>query len=598
MAVLVVASSLAVGGAPGASAATDELVDSVSFEPLDPGGLVGIKDRGLFHGSIVVRGSSSGLTFLNQVGFEDYLRGIAEMPASWPLEAQKAQVIAARSYLLAERASGGYSGYGADICATDACQVYQGADREPTTPLWQRAVRETEGQVLLYQGSPILARYHSTDGGHTKSNLEAYGHDVPYLQGVPDPDDAVSPLHHWVVTFSLADLEASLRSRAETAPPSGRLVQVARSPGGPLMVTTEEPGRPQAQATLDPVRVMVRLNNDAPDRFPDRYPGPTESGNGFLPLTVPDEDYTARTEGDTVVIDGRGWGHKVGMSQYGAKGKAERGLGAADILAEYYSGLRPTRFPTPPEVRVLLGYGLESRTISSNAPFRVVDGAGRVIAASTLGGWKVVSEGDRVRVVPAQGLDTPLAVSAPVPVRASTVQAVPGAIRFSLTSPARVEATLEGGRGAARKLPVRVLDAGDRQLLLGDLFNKALPRPGSYKLRVVAIDTRGTRVETVADLQIVANARADIPTSDALFGVPVAVGAEADSPPAARLAPGAPSGRQFPVGYVLAVVVLLLVAVAVWRVRAWIERSDPLAPVAPPPTIRDRDRSGPGQAAG
>src|SRR5687768_6229493 len=120
---------------------------------------------------MVVRGGSGGLAFVNELAPEDYLRGIAEVPASWPLEAQKAQVVAARSYMLGEIAAGGFQQYGADICATDACQVYQGADREANTPLWLQAVRETAGQVLVYDGAPALARFHSTSGGRTRSNF-------------------------------------------------------------------------------------------------------------------------------------------------------------------------------------------------------------------------------------------------------------------------------------------------------------------------------------------------------------------------------------------------------------------------------------------
>jgi SpoIID/LytB domain protein len=542
------------------------------FEPLDTAGLVTIVGTGSFHGRLVVTGAGAGLSLVNDLPVEDYLRGIAEMPSSWPVEALKAQVIAARSYVLAQKAAGSFSSDDADICATDACQVYEGADREPNTPLWQEAVQATKGLVLLYQGSPIVARYHSTDGGRTKSNREVFGTDVPYLQAVDDPDDAVSPVHHWVVRFPLADLEATLRSRSETAPAAGRVTDASRAPGGPLLVTTEEPGQGRQTSSLDADQVMVRLNNDAPDRFPGRYPGPTESGGGRLPLTIPDDDYTVQAANGVATFVGRGWGHKVGMSQYGAKGKAERGLSASEILASYYSGLVPTSYAGPPSVRVLLDTGVDSRVITSNGPFRITDGSGHVIVDSTLGGWTATTDGAQVRLAPPDGINVPVAVGSAVPVLTPLAQGTAGAIRFSLSAPARIESTLEGPHGT-RRLPGRVLDAGEQELRLGDLLNKVLPAPGGYRLRVVATDIRGQRAETVAAFEIAANARADIPPSRTLFGMPTAGLARGALPPSTPHK----AGSGFPLASVIAVGILGAVVIALWRIRRWLDRMDPVA---------------------
>src|SRR5438309_1417054 len=128
----------------------------------------------------------------------------------WPMEALKAQAVASRTYVLWEMQHGHWTRFGYDVCATTTCQVYQGADAErgPDGRRWLRAVQQTSGQVLLYGGQPALARYHSSSGGRTLANEVVFPSDGqrPYLRGVADPADGVSPLHHWTVRFPAADM--------------------------------------------------------------------------------------------------------------------------------------------------------------------------------------------------------------------------------------------------------------------------------------------------------------------------------------------------------------------------------------------------------
>jgi len=118
------------------------------------------------------------------LSFEDnYLRGIAEMPSNWPLEAQKAQAVAARSYALNWLASHP----GQAICTSQSCQVYLASKvTNPAAARWHQAVAETRGIVATYAGSPISAWYSSTDGGYTLSSQEVWGGYVPYAQAIPD----------------------------------------------------------------------------------------------------------------------------------------------------------------------------------------------------------------------------------------------------------------------------------------------------------------------------------------------------------------------------------------------------------------------------
>src|SRR5207237_4726293 len=103
-------------------------------------------------------------------------------------------------------ASAPYRAAGADICATDACQVYAGVAKEQQQGggAWTGAVAATAGQVVLYNGTPIFAEYSDSNGGRTVAGS------FPYLKSVSDPDDAAAPLHHWHYTMPLSALSGVL----------------------------------------------------------------------------------------------------------------------------------------------------------------------------------------------------------------------------------------------------------------------------------------------------------------------------------------------------------------------------------------------------
>ena len=140
-----------------------------------------------YRGVLELRVSSFGTVLaINWIDLETYLRGVvpAELgPEVWPqIEALKAQAVAARTY--AWRNKGQFLDEGYDLCATPRCQVYAGADAEH--PLSDRAVQETRGQVVTWEGRPIVALYTATCGGHTEDGKGIFPeHDEPYLKGVP-----------------------------------------------------------------------------------------------------------------------------------------------------------------------------------------------------------------------------------------------------------------------------------------------------------------------------------------------------------------------------------------------------------------------------
>lgn len=303
----------------------------------------------------VVRAADGSLSLIGELSFEDYLKGIAEVPRDWPMEALKAQVVAARTYAL-NRLQAGSPSPDYDLCATTECQVYVGMEVEagPWGDRWVRAVEETAGQALAYDGAPAVTFYSSTSPGHTFDNEDVFGGEpLPYLRGIREPDDGASPVARWRVEMPLEDVARFLAASGRWG--GGPIRRVIASGGGITFA-----GADRASLSKDDLRDV--LNEQASCRAPDRYPT-TEPDGYQLPQTVPSDWYRAAQEGGNLVLVGRGWGHGVGMVQWGAFGKARRGLAYDDILAAYYGGLRPQVVEVPGTFRVLVAEGLRAITI-------------------------------------------------------------------------------------------------------------------------------------------------------------------------------------------------------------------------------------------
>jgi stage II sporulation protein D len=150
-------------------------------------------DGRLYHGRLEAAVQGSFLRVVNTVQIESYLQGVVagEMPYSWPLEALKAQAVAARSYALANLVKGKPF----DLYSDQRSQVYVGISGEKARP--SEAVRATAGQVVLYGGRIASTLYFSSSGGKTASSADVFGVAVPYLVSRPDPWDKASPYHRW-----------------------------------------------------------------------------------------------------------------------------------------------------------------------------------------------------------------------------------------------------------------------------------------------------------------------------------------------------------------------------------------------------------------
>jgi len=182
-----------------------------------------------YRGQIEVGVTAQKLSAINIVGLEHYLAGVVpqEMPSAWPEEALKAQAVAARSYALARR----LGGKGFDLYADVRSQVYGGISGEH--PRATAAIQATAGEVLLWEGKPIDALFHSTSGGTTLDAAEVFGNAVPYLVAVDDPHSALSPVHRWGPTpVAEATIRKGLKLRTPvtslklTRGPSGRVTSV------------------------------------------------------------------------------------------------------------------------------------------------------------------------------------------------------------------------------------------------------------------------------------------------------------------------------------------------------------------------------------
>lgn len=158
-------------------------------------GFVSSKEK-WYRGNLIVKKTDDGLTIINDIGLEDYLLGVvpAEMPASWDTEALKAQAIAARSYTLANL--GKRIAWGYDLKDTPEDQAYNGAsgEKEKTT----RAVFDTKGKVLVYDGKVINASYCASAGGRTRLASEVWNRELPYIHSVLSYDDEIGKKGHGV----------------------------------------------------------------------------------------------------------------------------------------------------------------------------------------------------------------------------------------------------------------------------------------------------------------------------------------------------------------------------------------------------------------
>ncbi|MBD2041769.1 SpoIID/LytB domain-containing protein [Microcoleus sp. FACHB-672] len=279
-------------------------------------GYIYINDR-WYRGRTLLVPTGKGITAVNYVDLEKYLYSVlgAEMDGGWPLEALKAQAVAARSYALHERGAGTNGLY--DVGDNQGWQVYKGVETE--SPGTYAAVDTTAGQVLTHNGEIILAAFHSSSGGHTENVEDVWEQPLPYLRGVPD-DDRGTPGYEWTKTFSRAELSRLISGvgnvvsmTPERTTPTGRII---------TMKVVGDAGTRSMSG--DALRDTLGLRSSRFKVNPQAGQQPSKGNSKPVPTAF--------------VIQGYGFGHGIGLSQWGAYNMARRGVPYQSILAHYYQG--------------------------------------------------------------------------------------------------------------------------------------------------------------------------------------------------------------------------------------------------------------------
>ena len=341
-----------------------EVVDAIRLVPSGDGRV--LFRRGRYDGALTITARSGGLGLVELQTINGYLSGIREVPFSWPDEALQVQAVAARTYLAwtlqRGRSSAGRT-YGFDICASTQCQVYRGVGvvEGSDGDRWLAALDDTIRKILTHDGRPAQALYSASHGSQSRGVEEIWGGTaLPYLVRVSSPEAGVSPFDSWVLEMSSEVFAQVLRTGGVPIGPDVIAVSVDAGPGRQSTMRIESSAR---VTTLALVRVRAIFNVHGPKLFPGIFPGQRNDGQR-LPQSVPSYSFTTELEADaaidaefgaardllapgelpergTVTIVGEGWGHGVGMSQWGAFAMAEMGATAEEILAHYYGGIAP-----------------------------------------------------------------------------------------------------------------------------------------------------------------------------------------------------------------------------------------------------------------
>ncbi len=527
--------------------AADEVLrveGEVRFAVAD-GGLLEVDGQHRYRDTLELRPTgASGPVLVNDLSMEDYVAGVAEMPARWALEALKAQAIAARTYAWYSIGLASFDGY--DICASTACQVFRGADVVlDEGERWQEAVDATAGRMLVDDaGEPILARYFSTSGGTTYANEDVFPRSGPrpYLVSIDDPDDEASPYHRWTVRFTREEFDEIL-GRGETLGAVTPVGSVERL--GPVTDQDAEirfTGRAGTQVQVSALDLRDFLSRVAPSAYPDRFPTARSDGFRPLPTTIPSTRFEIEVGDDEVVVEGRGWGHGVGMGQYGARGRADRGEDHVGILAAYYGGITPTSPSGAPD-RIRVGMATaDELTIRGDRAVVVADGDGEVVADLALGTWTASRDGGGWLLTPPPGTDQPLQVAATRPVEGLLGIDDAVTVETEVNKPVllRLEVRDTAGTVVARRT-IGAAEAGTHAATWRFLDDAGTAVPaGDYEVALLATDATGTTAGTGMEVTIdeqQADAAADRgsgPGSDA-GGLPLLVLAAALALPIALI---------------------------------------------------------------
>lgn len=255
---------------------------------------------------------------VESVPLEQYVIGVvaSEMPASYEMEALKAQSLAARTYIVNYLLEGDFNlPKGAEVTDTVHNQVYKddaqlkkvwGSDYNWKMAKIKKAVEQTKGQIITYQNHPIDAQFFSTSNGYTENAGDVWQNPLPYLKSVPSPWDRNSPKFISTETMPVEQMDQKL---GVSITQTGAIGNIVKTTDGHRIADVKIAGK---EFTGREIREKLGLRST---------------------------DFTMKRQGDKVIITTKGWGHGVGMSQYGANEMAKEGKSYKDIIKYYYQGV-------------------------------------------------------------------------------------------------------------------------------------------------------------------------------------------------------------------------------------------------------------------
>ena len=279
--------------------------------------LVSTYDNKSYRGALRLVPRKNRLDVINRVTVEEYLQGVVpeEMPPEWNAEAVKAQAVAARTYALHQRKRHGKEGF--DVCATTHCQQYGGVAEERTAA--NQAVKATAGEVLQSHGALVDALFHTDSGGMTENSEDVWGSRIDCLRAVKEVRTETYP---WEKNITAQQFSELLRKRGKNI---GELKKIELSPikigkaskdrtvSGRVKTVTFVGKSGKASMTGNDLRSMLGLKSTL---------------------------FSMSLNRNVVFIKGYGWGHGLGMSQYGAKAYADsEHWDYQKILQHYYHGV-------------------------------------------------------------------------------------------------------------------------------------------------------------------------------------------------------------------------------------------------------------------
>ncbi len=258
---------------------------------------------------------------IREMDFEEYIKGVvmAEMPASFEIEALKAQAVAARSYAL-HKMKGGKEDNGADVCTDFAhCQAYitdekaranWGDEADSNFKKIETAVSDTRGEIMEYDGEVVTAVFHSTSSGATESAIDVWGGNVPYLTGVKSEGEHLSPKYLSTVTVGIDVFKEKLKEENEKVDFAKQIIgDIDRSESGGIKT------------------IVLYGENFKGTRIRTLF-------------SLRSTNFDMSIDGENVIFNVKGNGHGVGMSQYGANYMASVGKKYDEILLNYYTGVK------------------------------------------------------------------------------------------------------------------------------------------------------------------------------------------------------------------------------------------------------------------